>query len=111
MIDDHDYRVDDTDNTGDFAPMPELGRRMMLEQLPYAPADDPVARTYRTHRFSRDLQVWFPENRLYRSPNKMEDGPGKTIWGFRKRRGNSEWAGSPAGRGIGGGLPGFQYIK
>ena len=42
-------------------------------------------KTYRTHRVNRHLQVWFPENRMYRSDNKMEDGPGKTIWGARQR--------------------------
>lgn len=41
--------------------------------------------TYRTHRVSRDLQVWFPENRMYRSPNAMPDGPGKTIWGEEQK--------------------------
>jgi alkaline phosphatase D len=80
-IDDHDYRIDDGDNTGDHAPSPELGRKMMLEQLPVAPADDDDALTYRTHRVSRDLQLWFVENRMYRSPNAMQDGPEKSIWG------------------------------
>ena len=86
-IDDHDYRIDDGDNTGDFEPSPELGRRVMLEQLPYSPADDPDAKTYRTHRVSRDLQVWFTENRMYRSPNATPDGPDKTIWGAEQK----EW--------------------
>jgi arylsulfatase A-like enzyme/phosphodiesterase/alkaline phosphatase D-like protein len=85
MIDDHDYRVDDCDNTGDYEPSPEVGRRMMLEQLPVAPADDEDAKTYRRHRVSRDLQIWFPENRMYRSPNAMTDGPGKTIWGDEQK--------------------------
>ncbi|MBP88138.1 MAG: alkaline phosphatase [Planctomycetaceae bacterium] len=81
MIDDHDYRIDDGDNTGDHLPSPETGRRMMLEQLPVTASNDDDAKTYRTHRVSRDLQIWFPENRMYRSPNAMEDGPGKSIWG------------------------------
>jgi len=80
-IDDHDYRIDDGDNSGDYLPTPETGRRMMLEQLPVAPMDDDDAKTYRTHRVSRDLQIWFPENRMYRSPNATPDGPDKTIWG------------------------------
>jgi|GEM_PF-162353 arylsulfatase A-like enzyme/phosphodiesterase/alkaline phosphatase D-like protein len=87
MIDDHDYRIDDGDNTGDHLPSPETGRRMMLEQLPLAATDDKDAKTYRTHRVSRDLQIWFPENRMYRSPNAMEDGPKKSIWGKEQR----EW--------------------
>ncbi len=81
MVDDHDYRIDDGDNSGDYKPTPAEGRRMMLEQLPIAAADAPNARTYRTHRTSRDLQIWFPENRMYRSDNAAPDGPNKTIWG------------------------------
>jgi alkaline phosphatase/alkaline phosphatase D len=34
---------------------------------------------------SRDLQIWFPENRWYRSPNATPDGPGKTIWGDEQK--------------------------
>ena len=87
MIDDHDYRIDDSDNTGDYAPSPKVGRRMMLEQLPVAPAeaDDDEVKTYRTHRISSDLQIWFPENRMYRNPNAAPDGPGKTIWGDEQK--------------------------
>jgi arylsulfatase A-like enzyme len=86
MIDDHDYRIDDGDNTGDHLPSSETGLRMMLEQLPYGPADkDKETKTYRTHRVSKDLQVWFPENRVYRSPNAMKDGPEKSIWGKEQK--------------------------
>jgi len=84
-IDDHDYRIDDGDNTGDHDPSPEVGRKMMLEQLPVAPSDESDAKTYRTHRVSRDLQIWFTENRMYRSPNKTPDGPGKSIWGAEQK--------------------------
>ncbi len=81
MVDDHDYRKDDCDNSGDYAPSPQVALRLMLEQLPYGPHDDTDIKTYRTHRVSQDLQVWFTENRRYRSPNAMQDGPNKTIWG------------------------------
>ncbi|MFI4848272.1 MAG: alkaline phosphatase D family protein [Gimesia chilikensis] len=84
-IDDHDYRIDDGDNTGDHHPTPQEGRDMMLEQLPVAPMGDKDAKTYRTHRVSKDLQIWLPENRMYRSPNAMEDGPEKSIWGKEQR--------------------------
>ncbi len=85
-IDDHDYRIDDGDNTGDHKPSPEMGRKVMLEQLPVAPAEnEEQAKTYRTHRVSRDLQVWFTENRMYRSPNSMPDGPKKSIWGTEQK--------------------------
>jgi len=79
-IDDHDYRKDDCDNSGNYKPSPAEGKKLMLEQLPYGPAGKDV-KTYRTHRVSRDLQVWFTEGRLHRSPNRTPDGPGKSIWG------------------------------
>ncbi|MFK5923634.1 MAG: alkaline phosphatase D family protein [Verrucomicrobiota bacterium] len=85
MVDDHDYRTDDCDNSGDYEPSPALGKRIMLEQLPYAKMDDADAITYRTHRVSRDLQIWLPEGRIHRSPNAMPDGPDKTIWGARQK--------------------------
>ena len=86
MIDDHDYRIDDCDNSGDYLPSAENGLRIMLEQLPYGPADrDADTKTYRTHRVNKDLQVWFTENRLYRSDNAMKDGPDKTIWGAEQK--------------------------
>ncbi|MDF1858867.1 MAG: alkaline phosphatase D family protein [Verrucomicrobiales bacterium] len=85
MIDDHDYRIDDGDNSGDYDPTPEVARQMVLEQLPIVAPGDPDAKTYRTHRVSRDLQLWFPENRMYRSDNAMEDGPDKTIWGAEQK--------------------------
>ena len=85
MIDDHDYRIDDGDNSGDYDPTPQLGREMMLEQLPLAATDDKDAKTYRTHRVSSSLQFWLPENRMYRSDNKVEDGPEKTIWGSEQK--------------------------
>ena len=86
MVDDHDYRVDDGDNSGEFLPLPETGRRVLMEQLPYAAPTAPAAKTYRTHRVSRDLQIWLPENRMYRSPNAMPDGPKKSIWGKEQKR-------------------------
>ena len=30
---------------------------------------------------NRDLQIWLVEGRDYRSPNRMPDGPDKTLWG------------------------------
>eukprot|EP00913_Durusdinium_trenchii_P028363 g26591.t1 len=84
-IDDHDYRIDDGDNTGDYRPSPALGRKVMLEQLPIAPHGSRNARTYRTRRVSKDLQIWFTEGRMYRSPNTMKDGPDKSIWGAKQK--------------------------
>lgn len=102
QVDDHDYRVNDCDNTGDYEPTPELAQQVLFEQLPmlYIPRENAVAgeteiasageasnKTYRTHRITKDLQIWLTDNRLYRSPNKMEDGPEKTIWGSEQK----EW--------------------
>ena len=85
MVDDHDYRIDDGDNTGDHLPSPETGKRVMLEQLPLARMSWDKAKTYRTHRVSKDLQIWLPENRMHRSPNAMKDGPEKSIWGKEQK--------------------------
>ncbi|MEZ6087736.1 MAG: alkaline phosphatase D family protein [Pirellulaceae bacterium] len=85
MIDDHDYRMDDCDNSGNYDPSPIIGRRMMLEQLPVARADDANAKTYRTFRVGKDLQIWLPENRMYRSDNAVADGPEKSIWGEEQK--------------------------
>ena len=83
--DDHDYRFNDCDNTGDRLPLPDLGVAMFLEQLPVADPADPAPVTYGTYRISKDLQIWLVEGRDYRSPNDMEDGPDKTIWGATQR--------------------------
>ena len=58
----------------------------MFQEQP--PVVDPAERepvTYRTHRVSRDLQVWFVEGRDYRSPLDQPDGPRKTIWGAEQK--------------------------
>ena len=69
------------DNTGDRMPTPEMGARNFREQLPVVDPQNPAALTYGTFRISRDLQIWLVEGRLYRSLNRMADGPEKTIWG------------------------------
>lgn len=85
-VDDHEYRYNDCDNTGDKMPTPEMGARNFREQLPVVDPADPTASTYATFRVSRDLQIWLVEGRLYRSPNKMPDGPDKTIWGETQKQ-------------------------
>jgi alkaline phosphatase D len=42
---------------------------------------------YKTVRWGRDVQIWLLEGRDFRSPNKMPDGPNKTILGAEQR----EW--------------------
>ncbi len=86
--DDHDYRYNDCDNTSpDEPPSPELGKRIFLEQVPAVDPADQDPKTYRTHRINRDLQIWLTEGRDFRSPNMMESGPDKSLWGAGQR----EW--------------------
>lgn len=85
--DDHDHRFNDNDNTGDRLPSSELGTRIFREQVPVVEPGKPDRVTYRTYRMSKDLQIWLLEGRDYRSPNRMEDGPQKTIWGLHQK----EW--------------------
>ena len=79
--DDHDYRYNDTDNTSDQTPLPDLGKRIFLEQVPVVDPNDPNPVTYRTYRVSQDLQFWLTEGRDYRTSNMSEPGPDKTLWG------------------------------
>lgn len=85
MKDDHDYRYNDADRTGERAPSHELGVRTFREQVPVVPARDSADVTYRTVRCGQLLQVWMVEGRDYRSPNNSPDGPDKTIWGVEQK--------------------------
>jgi len=81
MRDDHDITKNDSwpgVNYGDLTW--EDGLRIFREQtgLPDPP--------YRTIRWGRDLQVWLPAGRQFRSPNRMPDGPDKSIWGREQKR-------------------------
>lgn len=58
----------------------EQGLAIFREQVPMD------AKTYRTIRRGRDLQVWLVEGRDFRSPNNMPDGPEKTIWGKEQKQ-------------------------
>ena len=79
--DDHDYRYNDCDNTSAQTPLPDLGKRIFLEQVPVVDPNAPNPITYRTHRVSKDLQFWLTEGRDYRSSNMADAGSGKTLWG------------------------------
>jgi len=79
--DDHDYRYNNADSFGTVPPLPALGARIFLEQVPVV---DPAARrapTYRTHRLTRDLQIWLLESREHRSKNDDDEDPAKSLWG------------------------------
>ena len=81
--DDHDHRFDDSDREGDQPPSSDLGIATFREQVPVVDPTNPDAKTYRTYRVNQHLQIWLVEGRDYRSPNKMEDGPDKVLWGPR----------------------------
>jgi len=83
--DDHDFRYNDSDNSTDRLPLSPTVIELFREQMPIVPMHDPITPTYRTHRVSKDLQIWITEGRDYRSPNNMADGPGKSLWGLEQR--------------------------
>jgi len=82
--DDHDYRFNDADGFMPGLPTPQDGAKIFLEQLPVVATGSP-GRTYRTHRLSKDVQIWLTEGRDYRSANASPDGPAKTLWGDEQR--------------------------
>lgn len=85
--DDHDFRFNDADLGNRKLPAPSTGIEIFREQMPIFDMWDRTTPTYRTHRVHKHLQLWFTEGRDYRSPNRMPDGPEKSIWGREQR----EW--------------------
>lgn len=74
--DDHDTLKDDCwpgQKNGELTF--EDGLKIFREQVPMGES------TYRTVRQGRDLQIWMVEGRDFRSSNKDDDGPEKTILG------------------------------
>src|SRR5207249_8973349 len=70
----------DSDNTGTLEPLPALGKAIFEEQMPVRDPSEDRGLPYRTHRVSKDLQIWMTEGRDYRSPNMAADRD-KTMWG------------------------------
>ncbi len=83
--DDHDTWQNDcwptqqNNKMGDFTYA--QGVDIFFEQVP---APDRT-RPWRTIRWGKDLQIWIPEGRDFRSPNTDPDGPEKTIWGAEQK--------------------------
>lgn len=80
LKDDHDTLDDDSwpgQVYGDFTF--EQGQKIFRQQAPLG------EKPYRTFRWGQDVQVWLTDGRDFRSPNKMKDGPGKTIWGAEQK--------------------------
>ena len=86
LKDDHDHRFNDCDTTNEkfSEPSNQLGIEIFREQVPIVDPKILNAKTYRTHRVGKHLQLWFVEGRDYRSPNSMDDTPKKTIWGKKQ---------------------------
>ena len=80
MKDDHDTVKNDCWPEQSYGDLTwDQGLEIFREQVPMGKS------TYRTVRWGKDLQLWFVEGRDFRSPNKMPDGPDKTIWGERQK--------------------------
>lgn len=85
MVDDHDYRYNDSDNRKiDQRPSPELAKAIFREQVPVIDPLNQEAVTYRTHKVNKLLQIWMLEGRDYRDSNDMPDGSKKSIWGKKQ---------------------------
>lgn len=84
--DDHDHRYNDCDNQPGKLPSSQLGIKIFKEQLPVTSPLQKNALTYRTHRISKDLQIWLVEGRDYRTNNNTKDSPAKTIWGETQKQ-------------------------
>ncbi len=76
MHDDHDLLKDDCWPGQTYGNLTwDQGLKIWREQIPQS--DKP----YRTFRWGKNLQIWLPEGREFRSPNNINDGPQKTILG------------------------------
>lgn len=84
------YFIKDDHDTlnNDCWPGQSYGELTWEQGLALFPENFPVnKKNYRTIRWGKDLQIWLVEGRDFRSPNNMEDGPDKTIWGEEQK----EW--------------------
>ena len=83
LKDDHDLLKDDCWPGQSFGELTwEDGLRLLREQLPVPRADK---KPYRTVRWGSRLQIWLLEGREFRSSNRAEDGPEKTILGKQQK--------------------------
>ncbi|MEM7307678.1 MAG: sulfatase-like hydrolase/transferase [Planctomycetota bacterium] len=76
MHDDHDVLRDDCWPGQSYGELTfETGIRIWREQVPQS------ERPFRTFRWGEHLQIWLPEGREFRTPNREPDGAGKSILG------------------------------
>lgn len=78
---DHDYRFAAADPSAPGQPTAELGSDRFRRKVPIVDLTDAAGLTFRHPQFTRDLEVWLPEVRDYRSPNAAPDGKDKSLWG------------------------------
>jgi len=84
--DDHDVYTDDgwpgrvEPKHGPFTF--ENGQTIFRQQVPSPAIGKPM---FRTFRWGRDLEIWLPDSRDYRSPNDAPDSPEKSIWGAEQK--------------------------
>jgi len=81
---------DDHDVSSNFAgpaePLTPIGLAAFLAYWPLvSPPDDPT-RLYRALRWGRHLELFIVDTRQYRTPNRVRDGPDKTMLGAAQRR-------------------------
>ncbi|WP_367011752.1 alkaline phosphatase D family protein [Bremerella sp. JC817] len=80
LKDDHDTLSDDSWPGRSYGELTfEEGQKIFRQQAPLS------SDSYRTFRWGKDLQIWLTDGRDFRSPNKMPDGPNKTIWGEEQK--------------------------
>ena len=80
MKDDHDTLKNDCWPGQTYGELTwDEGLRIFREQVPMG------EKTYRTVRWGKDVQIWMTENRDFRVPNRMQDGPEKTILGAEQK--------------------------
>lgn len=86
MVDDHDFRYNDSDNRyNQKPPSAELARKTFREQLPLAGDFQKEDDIYQTRFVNQDVQIWIMDGRFNRTNEYKSDGPGKTIWGKKQR--------------------------
>jgi alkaline phosphatase D len=59
------------------------GQALFREQVPSPAAGRPM---YRRFRWGRDIEIFLPDSRDYRSANTDPDGPNKSIWGAEQKK-------------------------
>ena len=81
MKDDHDTLKNDCWPGQKYGELTfEQGLDIFRQQVPMGES------TYRTFRWGKHVQIWLTENRDFRSPNRMPDGPAKTILGKAQKQ-------------------------